>query len=88
MIKLSYIIHQARRNGFENGGASETPVTFKPLVVQTSNLQFWKWQAKSQNMVEPWLHGSICSGGPGHFGNNEGFFWTFDNVRHAYQFLS
>ena len=55
---------QGRRNGFEHGGDSETLVTFEPFVVQTSNLQFWKWQAKSQNMMEPWLHGSICSGGP------------------------
>ena len=54
----------ACQNGFENGGASETPVTFKPLIAQTSNLQFWKWQAKSQNMVGTSPHVPICSGRP------------------------
>ena len=50
---------QARRNDFEHGGASKTSVTFEPFVIQTSNLQFWKWQAKSQKYggaMAPWLH--------------------------------
>ena len=33
-------ILQGRRNGFEHGGDSEIPVTFKSFIVQTSNLQF------------------------------------------------
>ena len=34
---------QGRRNGFEHGGDTKPPVTFEPFIVQTSNLQFWKW---------------------------------------------
>ena len=39
----------------------ETSIAFEPCVTY---LQFWKWQAKSKNKVEPSLHDSICSGGP------------------------
>jgi len=62
---MAMVWEQAHRNGFEYGGAGKTPITFYPFDVHTSKLQFWKWQTKSQNMVEPWLHGFICSGGPG-----------------------
>ena len=55
---------QGRRNGFEHGGDSELHITFEPFVVQTSNLQFWKWQAESQNIVGTRPHVPICSGGP------------------------
>ena len=34
---------QGRQNGLEHGGDSEPPITFQPFMVQTSNLQFWKW---------------------------------------------
>ena len=45
-------------------GDSKTLVTFEPYIIQTSNLQFWKWQAKSQNMVGTSPHVPIRSGGP------------------------
>ena len=38
-----FMFIQGRRNGFEHGGDSEPPVAFEPFIVQTSNLQFWKW---------------------------------------------
>ena len=55
---------QARRNGFEHGGDSKYTITFEPFILQTSNLQFWKWQIKSQNMVGTSPHVPIHSGGP------------------------
>ena len=46
-------------------GIRVTPVvTFNSFIVQTSNLQFWKWQAKFQNMVGTSPHVPIRSGGP------------------------
>ena len=52
---------QARWNGFEHTGDGKTPVTFKPFVVQTSNLQFWKWEAKYRHMVEPYMLRRACN---------------------------
>ena len=54
------IYNQARRNGFEYGGDNKTPVIFKPFVIQTSQSQFWIWNAKFQNVVE----GSIAPNVP------------------------
>ena len=56
------IIDQGRRNGFEHAGDSKTPVTFEQFAGQTSNLQFLKWQAKSQNMVGTSPHMYIPAG--------------------------
>ena len=47
---------QIKSQIFEHGRDSKTFVTFKLSVVKTSNLKFWRWQAKSQNRVEPRLH--------------------------------
>ena len=55
---------QGRRNGFKNGGDHKSLITFLPFVIQTSNLQFWKWQDNSQNMVGTNSHVPIYSGGP------------------------
>ena len=59
------MVCQARRNGFEHGGDSKYTITFEPFIAQTSNLQFLKWQVKSQNMVGTSIHVRICSGRPG-----------------------
>ena len=57
-------LEQGRRNGLEYGGDNKNSVTFEPFVLPTSNLQFKKWQVKSQNMVGTSPYVPIYSGGP------------------------